>query len=280
MTALAMLTLCGGMSSCKSHKKAVETTVPTYGAGEGGQTGWGAADTTPKLDKTRQALVNEARRWLGTPYKYGGNDSDGLDCSGLTVNVYKNVMNLAIPRNSARQAEYCQGVTRDNVKAGDLLFFSMSRSRSGINHVGIYIGEGKMIHSSSSRGVVVSGLDDGYYTSRFVMAGRVPALADGSESQPVTPLESGGFKYSPVDNNESTPIEVQELPKSSYTPAKEPTVDAPEPSPEVKVVDAPVIVMPSKSEPRPAERRKKLKEKEAEPSNDPAETVKNAFRKK
>jgi lipoprotein Spr len=245
LMSFAVLLLCGAVTSCKSSKKSAEVITPKYETTISGTDSWGA--TPKKLDKTREALVKEARRWLGTPYRYGGNDSDGLDCSGLTMKVYKNVMDVSIPRNSSRQAEYCLNIGRENVEAGDLVFFSKSRSGSAINHVGIYIGDGKMIHSSSSRGVIISGLDENYYVDRFVMAGRVPALAKASDTRQYTPLESAPTRYMPV---EPAPVVVeQESVVVDYVPAD--TI-------------------------RPARKAKK----QAEPTVDPAEVVKNAFRKK
>lgn len=114
-------------------------------------------------------LVSEAYTWLGTPYRYGGNDRDGVDCSGLVAAVY-GAVGISLPRTSRSQYEAVSRIEPDNLKGGDLIFFSTG---TVVNHVGIYIGNGEMIHASSSRGVIKQAVADEYYTRRFAGVGRI-----------------------------------------------------------------------------------------------------------
>jgi len=95
---------------------------------------------------SEQGVVSEAVKYLGVPYQWGGTDpSKGLDCSGLTQLVYKN-LGIDLPRTASQQATSGKAVASlADARPGDLVFFDYSSSRPGIDHVGIYIGNGKMI---------------------------------------------------------------------------------------------------------------------------------------
>jgi cell wall-associated NlpC family hydrolase len=97
-------------------------------------------------------IKNIAKKWLGTPYLYGGNTKAGVDCSGFVKNVYKEI-GIDLPRTSAEQFKALKHTNKPAV--GDLVFF---KKKNTINHVGIFIGEGKIIHSSSSKGVIIETL--------------------------------------------------------------------------------------------------------------------------
>lgn len=121
-------------------------------------------------------LVAEARKWLGVRYKYGGNDTHGVDCSGLTMNVFSKAAGVKIPRNSGAQMEYTMPLEQKHLQPGDLVFFSPSAGSNSVNHVGLYIGDRRMIHASSSRGVMISSLDERYFVTRYHSSGRVAAV--------------------------------------------------------------------------------------------------------
>jgi cell wall-associated NlpC family hydrolase len=90
---------------------------------------------------TRAARL--ARRWLGTPYVWGGSSPRGFDCSGLTSFVYRR-LGISLPHNAAAQWSVGQPVARNRLRPGDLVFFS------GLGHVGLYVGRGRMIHAPQS----------------------------------------------------------------------------------------------------------------------------------
>lgn len=121
------------------------------------------------------ALFLEASRWVGVRYRYGGKSRSGVDCSGLVGCIYRNVYGVQLQPNSKMQyqRDLRQKVRKSHLKAGDLVFFSPKGSARSINHVGIYLKDGKFIHASTSRGVRVDPLDDSYWVRRWVSGGRV-----------------------------------------------------------------------------------------------------------
>jgi len=112
-------------------------------------------------------LNTVSHKWLNTPYKYGGTSRKGIDCSGLTRNIYKEAFHYKLPRTSQEQYKQGQLVRINWIKSGDLIFFKKDR-HSGLDHVGIYLGNEKFIHATTKRGVVISELNSSYYKSRIV----------------------------------------------------------------------------------------------------------------
>jgi cell wall-associated NlpC family hydrolase len=111
----------------------------------------------------QQAVLNEANKWLGTPYCYGGENLKCTDCSGFVQTVYSRI-GMQLPRTAAQQFNSGDQVAMAQAQPGDLVFF---KKGSRINHVGIYAGENMFIHASSSRGVVLQSLGDKYYQKRL-----------------------------------------------------------------------------------------------------------------
>ena len=132
-----------------------------------------------KKSRHRDVSVNKviriAKRYLGTRYVWGAEGPRGFDCSGFTQYVMKKSKGITIPRVSRRQAYYGKYVSRKNLKPGDLIFFDTSWRRRGyVNHVGIYIGNGKFIHASSARHrVVITSLNSPFYKARFKWGRRI-----------------------------------------------------------------------------------------------------------
>lgn len=128
--------------------------------------------TVPVSRDQTQRIVREARKWIGTPYRYGGQTRAGTDCSGLTMVLFEDVYGIKLPRSSAMQREYALPIGEREMQPGDLVFFCTAGGPQ-VSHVGLYIGSGRMIHASTSRGVIESALDEKYYKQRFHSAGRV-----------------------------------------------------------------------------------------------------------
>ncbi|WP_297810699.1 C40 family peptidase [uncultured Finegoldia sp.] len=120
------------------------------------------------------AIAQAAYNYLGEKYVWGSAQPGvGFDCSGLTSYLYNKVCGVSLYRNSAAQSNNGYPVSKDNLKQGDLLFFSTNGSGS-ISHVGIYVGNGKMIHASTpATGVIISDIDSNYYSDTFVTARRI-----------------------------------------------------------------------------------------------------------
>jgi cell wall-associated NlpC family hydrolase len=128
--------------------------------------------TEPAEDKLScQNIISASKPWMGTVYKYGGNSTKGVDCSGFVQQIYRQVFDIKLPRTT--EAMYNTGsFVRDSwLKCADLLFFKNVRGR-GVDHVGIYIGDNRFIHASNSKGVVISDLTSDYYVDHFVSARR------------------------------------------------------------------------------------------------------------
>lgn len=139
------------------------TSAPKYRSGSEGTRG-DSGD--------RQEIVHFAKSFLGTPYKYGGATRSGVDCSGLVTAVYRE-FNISLPRSSKDQSRVGDGVNKSNLEPADLVFFKTSGSGT-ISHVGIYLGDGKFIHASTSaRKVRVDHLNDDYFKRRYRGARRV-----------------------------------------------------------------------------------------------------------
>ncbi len=128
-----------------------------------------------KSRKKANNLVSESKKYLGTPYRTGGTTKRGMDCSGLTCTVFK-TENISLPRTSISQASTGRKVSVKKAQKGDLIFFRTGRKRK-INHVGMIVevkkGEVKFIHASTSRGVMISSLNEDYWKKRFVKINRV-----------------------------------------------------------------------------------------------------------
>lgn len=124
-------------------------------------------------------LMDEAKSHIGTPYRYGSKGPKTFDCSGFTSYVFRKQYNVEIGSSSREQYSRNMPIERSELQRGDLVFFTGTRSRKGIGHVGIVvapdsIGNGfTFIHASSRGGVKISKSTDGYYTRRYVGARRV-----------------------------------------------------------------------------------------------------------
>jgi cell wall-associated NlpC family hydrolase len=117
-------------------------------------------------------LIEEVSKWLGTPYKTGGCSLSGTDCSCLIHTLYQSVYNIDLERSSDAMAlKNCERIDKDDLKEGDLIFFSIKNVK--ISHVGLYLGNGYFVHSSTSKGVIISNLSEVYYRKYYTHSGRV-----------------------------------------------------------------------------------------------------------
>lgn len=118
-------------------------------------------------------IVANAMQYKGVRYRFGGTTKRGMDCSGVVYVAYGS-QNVLLPRVSRDMAKRGRKISLRKVKKGDLVFFRTSKSRRGINHVGLVVSHKKgvirFIHSTSSRGVIVSSLSEKYWKKAFVKA--------------------------------------------------------------------------------------------------------------
>lgn len=129
-----------------------------------------AASADLKSLSIERDLRREIQSWLGTPYRYGGNNSKGTDCSGFVQAVYQKVYGISLPRTSRDMYARSKKVKAANLREGDLVFFD--ESGKGVSHVGIYLGEGQYVHASSSKGVVLTPLNSAWSRQKWAGGGR------------------------------------------------------------------------------------------------------------
>src|SRR5687767_13446002 len=158
---LLLITFIGGALSCSTVKNYSESYRNNYSQKLG-------IELNKDFDPI---LIKEVIGWLGTPYKYGGTDKSGTDCSGFVMQVYKTVYSINTARSANGLYEACQKISRLKVKQGQLVFFKINTEKVG--HVGIFIQDPYFIHASSSKGVMVSSLDENYWTKYFISCGKL-----------------------------------------------------------------------------------------------------------
>ena len=123
--------------------------------------------------KDNHALYVESASWLGVPYRGGGTTRRGVDCSGLTSAIYSKIYRKELERNSDDQRKKdCKKVKKGKLREGDLVFFHNGRKKKKATHVGIYLKDQKFIHASTSRGVIISTLDEDYWKKHWLSGGR------------------------------------------------------------------------------------------------------------
>ncbi|MDY2737409.1 C40 family peptidase [Intestinibacter sp.] len=120
-------------------------------------------------------VIAYAKAQLGKPYVWGAQGPNSFDCSGFTYYVFKNKAGITLPRNSSAQSTYGKYVKKSELRAGDLVFFDTNGANNGaVSHVGLYIGDGKMIHASySQKKIVIDNFNASYYQKAYVNARRV-----------------------------------------------------------------------------------------------------------
>ncbi|MEL4306627.1 C40 family peptidase [Joostella sp. CR20] len=179
------------MFSCGSKKKAISTTTEaavernesvtenpykvTVKANENSSRK-NNRTTTSTASNEANAIIKTALNYSGTPYKYGGTTKHGMDCSGLIYVSFKE-HEIDLQRASYMMATQGKEIKLKEVEKGDLLFFTTGRSKKKINHVGLVVDikedDIKFIHSTTSRGVLVSSLSEGYWNYAFHHARRI-----------------------------------------------------------------------------------------------------------
>jgi cell wall-associated NlpC family hydrolase len=137
-------------------------------------------------ERTSNLVVN-AMGFLGVPYRRGGNSAEtGFDCSGFVRAMYEQTIGLVLPRRANEQAAATQTIDKKDLQPGDLVFFNTMKR--AFSHVGIYVGEGKFIHSPKPGAQVrVEDMGQSYWKQRFDGARRVLKLGPAAETATAQP---------------------------------------------------------------------------------------------
>ncbi|WP_232226073.1 C40 family peptidase [Salinisphaera hydrothermalis] len=141
--------------------------------------GRGTDDSDPGMLSSATARLEAAlhqvyERWAGTPYRYGGQSRNGVDCSSFVRQTVDTVESYELPRTTVEQAQVGMSIPRQDLEAGDLVFF---KTGALSHHVGIYLGRGRFMHASSSQGVTISRLDNIYWRHHYWQARRILATS-------------------------------------------------------------------------------------------------------
>lgn len=110
-------------------------------------------------------------QWMGTPYRFGGQDKKGIDCSGFAQLLEEQVYGIGIPRTTAEQVAIIKRKYEEQLSEGDLVFFDYDGKR--FSHVGVYLQNGYYVHASSSHGVIITQLHDPYTYKYFSRCGAI-----------------------------------------------------------------------------------------------------------
>lgn len=162
--------------SCGTSTPVVKRSVPTKTVKKSPDLKPLESNFSGKVNAQIQEILKDAQKYLGAPYKYAGNTSAGFDCSGLVTKVF-NENNTKLPRRSEDQSNVGKPINIRDTKPGDLVFFATAGG-SRVSHVGIVHdigsnGEVKFIHASTSKGVIISSLNEKYWNKAYLFARRV-----------------------------------------------------------------------------------------------------------
>lgn len=145
------------LSSCGSKKNIVKSDTKAAKA----------ADAMAALKS--KSLYRFITDWTGVKYRLGGLDKKGIDCSGFALLLQKDIYGNSLPRRSRDQAEAVKKVSQNNLKEGDLIFFSFGGAE--VDHVGVYLNNNFFVHASTTRGVIVDDLNLPVYQKAIVKTG-------------------------------------------------------------------------------------------------------------
>ncbi len=156
-------------SSCRTSK---ETTTNTSVSKS--EKVIGKYATLLNVDKSKIEnikLYSFIDEWYGVPYKYGGKNKSGIDCSNFTATLYSSIYKKSISGSSSSIFEQCKTVSKSNLEEGDLLFFKIDGDK--ISHIGVYLQNNKFVHATTKKGVMIDDLDEAYYKKYYYKAGRL-----------------------------------------------------------------------------------------------------------
>jgi len=164
---LPFVLLC--LAACHSGKDSAKTNT----AGEASNsvmTKYSGIIGVPEKNLNKK-LIFFVDNWYGAPYKWGGGEKNGVDCSHLVCRVYRDVYGKKIAGTAVDLEKMSDRVKESRLKEGDLVFFKIESEK--ISHVGVYIANNRFVHASVKKGVIINSLEDKYYKKYFYSGGRI-----------------------------------------------------------------------------------------------------------
>jgi cell wall-associated NlpC family hydrolase len=125
----------------------------------------------PKSEVTNMKLYSFIDAWYGVRYAYGGMSKSGVDCSGFSNLLYQQVYGKKIPRTTRELSKTINKVGKKKLKEGDLVFFNIAKKKN--SHVGVYLRNNRFVHASTSKGVIISNLENPYYRKSYSKGGKL-----------------------------------------------------------------------------------------------------------
>lgn len=169
---LSAITLAALLSACSStpHNTAAEKYEVNNRNGSLLQASQDEFTAMVQSVDVKSRIMNQYANWKGVRYRLGGESRRGIDCSAFVQRTFREQFGLDLPRSTADQQDSGRYIKKSKLRAGDLVLF---RSGSRGRHVGIYLGNNHFVHASTSNGVMISSLDDSYWSHRYRQARRV-----------------------------------------------------------------------------------------------------------
>lgn len=175
-SARLFLLVCLLLTSCSSKKHVASK--PTHNSGTPSaskinqiRTKYALALNVDKSKISNDKLFVFIDDWYGVPYRYGGGDKSGIDCSGFTNKLYQTVYSKSIPHSTKEIYTEISKVDTDHLKEGDLVFFKIENK--DVSHVGVYLTNNKFVHATTKKGVMINDLNEPYYKKYYYKGGRI-----------------------------------------------------------------------------------------------------------
>jgi cell wall-associated NlpC family hydrolase len=162
-------------TSCKSNKIITDASKAKVISSGSVKERYSSLLNVKEKDLDNENLYRFIDNWIGVPYRNGGMDKKGVDCSGFTILLAKEIYDKPLSRTARSMAEDVKRKFEKDLKEGDLVFFDFDGQK--FSHVGVYLQNNKFVHASTSKGVIISDLKDPWYYKYFSRAGSVKPQA-------------------------------------------------------------------------------------------------------
>ncbi|KPD02541.1 bifunctional murein DD-endopeptidase/murein LD-carboxypeptidase [Moellerella wisconsensis] len=167
------LSACTSPNSNQTHQRTAKSDSRMLNGNMGDSLSLASQDEFEDLVRNvdvKSKLMAQYANWKGVSYRLGGTNRSGIDCSAFVQRTFQEQFGMDLPRSTSEQQNIGMSVKRNNLRPGDLVLFKTGRS---MRHVGIYVGDNQFVHASTSSGVIVSKMDNSYWSKRLYASRRV-----------------------------------------------------------------------------------------------------------